>query len=257
MSWTRYDLFLFQFFGFSVRSRSRWRHYARLGWSLLVLIGAVAYILHVLPRTITFVAALTSQVNVMSDQSVLLTSCSSQIISLAESLVKHRRTQRLLFGFHRIAWQVCTEQQVTAARKRACLANWLQLLVLCTLITIGITKTGRESWSYHRWFMWAHVTVCVRLMEIALHVEMLVVLIAGLRTVLARVGPDWPQDTQKRTLERIEYANDVYGQICAHALAIGDSFGWSLLAIAVYTLNGMVNNSFWLSHWITGMDPSA
>lgn len=251
MQCCRPQLQLFQLFGYTAFARpaaTRTQLIARLCWPTLVLALKLILDSYIVRTKLTFGAV--NQVNVKIDKLVLLTALLADLVSVLESLFKFRKTQRLHQRFRHISAQLVRPYCAGSidGLRYINLCNWLQSAALGADFAIGIAITGVQSWLYYRWIVWAQLSVCVRSMEVATHIEMLGQLLAGVERVL-HAAARLPLDAELE--EQIVWASKMYGECREYALAISVAFGWSMLAISLHMLNGLATNAFWLSQWLT------
>lgn len=240
-------LLIFQLFGFATytrAARTRFRLLARLCVTLGVMSLMFAISAYTLLTKLTIHEA--NQVNVMSDQSVYLTVLPAHLIALLEALLKQRHSEHLFEHAFDIVDLLSTANGAQLAvdwsrfRRTMLWKNWSQVIGLVALMAIGIGLTGLQSWMYFRWIVLAQLFASVRLLEVAMHAELLTSLMGSLEVLLkANCNGD------REKLDRLQCAAAIYGRIHQQAEAISLAFGWSTLAISVYALNGMINNSYW------------
>lgn len=254
MQWQPPALHLFQLFGFAAHARpaaTRGQLVARLGWPTCVVALKILLATYVFRTKLTFGAV--NQVNVKIDKLVLLTGLTTDLTAVFESLCKYRQTQRLFERVRRISAQLAaatvTDAVVVGDVRYINLHNWLQSTVLAVDVALGIALTGVQSWLYYRWMVCAQLSLCVRSIEVATHIEMLANLLAGVERVLHDAAAGLPLAAEQRAVQT-RRASRLYGECREYALAISAAFGWSMLAISVHTLNGLATNAFWLSQWM-------
>lgn len=240
-------LLVFQLFGLTAYSRpaaSGWRFAGRV----VVAAASFAVAATICAHTLLNVASIheAKQINVMSDQLVYLISLPAHLIGLIEALLRQRQTEQLFDGLYEIYAALGRVSKIDVAdgilhgtRRRLLVRNWLQVGGLFAILTGGIALTGVQSWGYFRWIVLAQWFISVRLMEVSMHVELL----AAMLNALERFVLDSPVDCDP--VECVRVAAEIYGMCYAHGTAISRAFGWSLLVMSVYALDGMVNNTYW------------
>lgn len=201
-----------------------------------------------------------AQINAMSDQTIYLSILTAQLVTLSESLCKRDCSEQLFKQLHEIAAELCSIGCATnhpaeiltvdfvRVRRGMLLKNWLQLIGLAVNLAIGIALTGIQSWFYFRWIVLAELLISVRLMECAMHVELIGELLDVVEQLIASAADDDATiliGPRKRYSTILRCAINAYSRIHGQAERISGFFGWSLLAIFVYAMNGMVNAAFW------------
>lgn len=243
-------LILFQLFGFTTYTqpaRTRVQQVVRLS----IAFGVISIMLAISAYTLLQILSIhtANQVNVMSDQLVYLTVLPAHLIALLEALLKARQCEQLFEQLYDILVQLHSASgelmvDLPRFRRTLMLRNWTQVIGLFALLAVGIGLTGWQSWLYFRWIVLAQLFVSVRLMEVAMHAELLGAMMGALEALLLsdvnRGGGE-----RQRTV-RLQCAAEIYGRIHRQAEAISAAFGWSTLAISVYALDGMINNAYWL-----------
>lgn len=241
-------LLLFKLLGFATYTKpasTRFHHFRRLFTTLFVACVMLIFSVYTLLMKISFY--MVSQVNVMSDQFIYLTVLPAHLISLFESLAKYRQTDRLFQSFFAIVVRLRNANgdpmiDMAEMKRSMLLKNWSQVIILLAVMALGIWLTGMQAWIYYRWILLAQLMTVVRLIEVSMHVELLSCLMGALESfLLADVG-----NSVSSRYTSLQDAAEIYRRIHRHAEAISAAFGWSILASLVYTLNSMINTSFWL-----------
>lgn len=262
-------LLLFQLFGFATyaepphSARQCWRRRAYT-FGVSVLLSALS--VYALLTRITF-HQIVGHVNVLSDQTVYMTILPAHLIALAESWHRRRSTLLLFASVFDIAAALPAHSRVDFARinRRQLRLNWLQLVGVIGILVAGVLGSGWNSWLYFRWILAAEVLVNVRLMEVTMHVEVMAELLGGLERALLMVRRAEHHQASEQSSDRrrgrrrrlsdcstgLTAAAAIYGRCHRLAAVISECFGYSVLAIAVYVMNGMVNTSFWFGYVTT------
>lgn len=248
-------LLLFQLFGFATYAeppRSRRQCWRRRAYTAAVTVCLSALSVYALLTRITF-HQIIGHVNVLSDQTVYMTILPAHLIALAESWYRRRSTLLLFASVFDIAAALPAHSAVDFGRinRRQLRLNWLQLVGVIGILVAGVLGSGWNSWLYFRWILAAEVLVNVRLMEVTMHVEVMAELLGGLERALLRVRAAGQQQSLSDCTAGVTVAAALYGSCHRLAAVISECFGYSVLAIAVYVMNGMVNTSFWFGYVTT------
>lgn len=246
-------LLLFQLLGYATYSTpasTRLQQFRRTAYAVTIIIAQSSFSAYALLTRIKIHQI--GQINVMSDQSVYLTLLPGHLIVLIEALLRQRHVCQLFEQVYDIAAQLSAAQggavvvDFARIQRKQLLTNWLQFGVLIALLLVGITLTGVQSWIYYRWILMAQMFVCGRVLEVTMHVEVLGELMAELeRLLLAEATHRRMIVATTERVGRLHGAIEIYGRVHRLAEAISTTFGWSMLVICVYGLNGMINTSFW------------
>lgn len=243
-------LLLFQLFGFTTYTQPARTHVHRIV-RLSVALVVIALMLAISAYTLLKILSIhnAKQVNVMSDQLVYLTALPAHLIALVEALLKPRHSEQLFEHLYDMLARLHAASgeppvDLPRVRRTLLLRNWTQVIGLFALLAVGIGLSGWQSWLYFRWIVLAQLFVSVRLMEVAMHAELLGAMMGALEVLLlADVNRG---GVERQRTERLQCAAEIYGRIHRQAEAISVAFGWSTLSISVYALDGMINNSYWL-----------
>lgn len=241
-------LMIFRLFGFNTYTEpacTRYHRFKRLLTNLGVICLMLIFSVYTLLMKLSF--HIISHVNVMSDQFIYLTVLPAHLISLFESLSKHRQTEHL---FDRVLTIVARLRNahdehiidMVAIKRKILLKNWMQIGGLIAVMAVGIWLTGIQSWIYYRWIILAQFMSGVRLMEVTMHIELLSSMMGALESLLLN-NVDNKVNTR---LTRLNHVTEIYGHIHRHAGAISAAYSWSVLSILLYALNATINTSFWL-----------
>lgn len=253
-------LYLFQLFGYATYisrpSTNNCLHIRRLAIAAIITAIVLLFGIYMLRTQISFHGDL--QLNDLTDRSVFITVIVAHVTSLVEALVVyHKGTTHFQQMYEIIKETSCAARFVETVRRGVCTTfrrkNSLQLATVAVVMCVGITVTGFNTWLYFRWILISEIAICVRLMEVSMQVEMLAELIGNLeRTIvceIACVDAERVVDTRFRCA-RLQKISGIYDSIFRLSETIGTMYEWSVFAILVYVINGMINTTFWLCYCI-------
>lgn len=253
-------LLLFQFFGYASYVRrptsNNLQHAQRLAFAGIIAILVVAFGIYTISSQISFHGQL--QLNEMTDNSVLLTVFTAHTIGLLEALVIYQKGSKHFEQIYdiltRTSYAESVDDNLRRFRIQFLLKNCLQLSAVVVVFCVGIGVTGWQTWLYFRWIIFSEIAVGVRLIELSMHVEIIAKLMGNLESmILCEIaGADVERDQigSKLRCARLQSVCCIYDDIYRLSETISTMYEWSVFAILVYAINGMINTTFWILYCI-------
>lgn len=245
-------LLQFQLFGYTTYATVSHRKCLAAGrtvYALSVILAISALGFYVFYTKVTIFRG--AQINIVTDQLVYLTIFTANLVALIESFLQRQNSYALFEQVYEIiaVFSSCSNSNCPLNIPQLCrifmLKNWLQLGSLFSILTVAITFTSAQSWLYFRWIMLAEMMICVRLMEFAMLMEVLVQLLTVLERHLRSSVRAECEDCKRCGPKTLQYFVQSYDKMYALAGKMCRTYKWSLLVIIVDLMVGLVNTTFW------------